>query len=61
MKSFRASLGDEHYYSGSSLCQLANVLRINGKAGEAEPLFREGLAILERVLPADHPDLPMNR
>jgi serine/threonine-protein kinase len=57
---FREQFGD-HYYSGSSLCQLANVLRLTGKPSEAEPLMREGLAILKRVLPAQHPDLALNR
>lgn len=51
----RESLPPEHWRLGSSLVSgLARALIVSGEYTEAEPLLREGVAILESSLGADH-------
>jgi hypothetical protein len=44
-------------YVASSLKSLANLLKNQAKYGDAEPLYRRALAILEAVHGPDHPDV----
>jgi tetratricopeptide (TPR) repeat protein len=53
-RDFRESVGEAHYYSGSSLTQLAHALHMNGKLEEAESSFRAGLEIVAATLPENH-------
>jgi len=43
------------------LNNLALVLDARGQYGEAEPLFKKALAIDEKALAPDHPDVAMNQ
>jgi Tetratricopeptide repeat len=50
------SQGREHPSTLTSMNSLARVLRDRGKIEEAEQMFREVLAIMQRVLGMEHPD-----
>jgi tetratricopeptide (TPR) repeat protein len=41
----------------TSLNNLADLYRVQGKHAEAEPLFQRALAIQEKALGPDHPDV----
>ena len=41
----------------TSLNNLADLYRVQGKYGEAEPLYKRSLAITEKALGPDHPDV----
>src|SRR5437899_799279 len=47
----------EHPDLAAGLTNLALLYSKQGKYGQAEPLYRRSLAIQEKVLGADHPDL----
>jgi len=49
-------LGASHPATASSLNNLAELYRAQGKYGEAEPLYQRALAIYEQQLGAAHPD-----
>src|SRR5215813_7612663 len=48
--------GADHPDTAASLNNLALLYVLQGKYGEAEPLYKRALAIRERRLGADHPD-----
>jgi CHAT domain-containing protein len=49
------ALGPEHPDVASSLNNLANLYRVQGKYGEAEPLYERSLAISEKAVGPEHP------
>ena len=53
-------LGTEHPDTATSLNGLAEVLRTQGRYGEAEPLHRQALAIRQKVLGTEHPDTALS-
>ena len=52
----KTALGTAHPTYAIRLNNLAGLLRATGRLAEAEPHFREAVAIFERALGADHPD-----
>jgi hypothetical protein len=42
---------------GTALNSLAELYRVQGRYGEAEPLYRRSLAVTEKALGPDHPDV----
>ena len=52
----RAVLGDEHTTTLTSMNNLTNLLRAQGKLAEAEPLFLEALRTRRTVRGDEHPD-----
>ena len=52
-----ATLRSDHPNIAQSLNYLAEVLRAQGRPGEAEPLHRQALKIREATLGPDHPDI----
>src|SRR5712692_2428468 len=50
-------LGENDLRLAKSLNNLGLVYHTESKYAEAEPLFKRGLAILEKVLGPDHPDV----
>ncbi|WP_292619852.1 MULTISPECIES: tetratricopeptide repeat protein [unclassified Nitrobacter] len=40
---------------------LASVYKDEGRYAEAEPLYKQALAIREKALPPDHPDVAQSR
>ena len=52
------ALGPEHPDVATSLNNLAELYRDQGKYGEAEPLYQRALAIDEKALGPDHPMWP---
>jgi hypothetical protein len=50
-------LGADHPDVAASLNNLAGLYRAQGRYGEAEPLYRRSLQIVEQQLGADHPDV----
>jgi tetratricopeptide (TPR) repeat protein len=50
-------LGREHPDVGTTLKNLAELYRDEGRTEEAEPLYRRAIAILEESLGNNHPDL----
>jgi hypothetical protein len=46
--------GEEHLDTGVSLRMLGNIVLDAGRSGEAEPLLRRSVAVLEAVLPEGH-------
>jgi Tfp pilus assembly protein PilF len=50
------TLGAEHPNTATSLNNLAELYRAQGRYGEAEPLFERALRITETALGAEHPD-----
>jgi hypothetical protein len=52
----RKLLGDEHPDVATSLNNLANCYKSQGKYKEAEPLYLEGLSILFHSLGQNHPN-----
>jgi tetratricopeptide (TPR) repeat protein len=53
-------LGPDHPHTASSLNNLAELYRAQGKYEQAEPLFQRALAILEQQLGPDHPDTALS-
>jgi serine/threonine-protein kinase len=51
---YRKVYGGKHYLLGIALSNLANTFLERGRNEEAEPLFREALAVMAATLPADH-------
>ena len=49
--------GAEHPVVAAELNNLAEMYRLDGRAGEAEPLYRRALAIQEKALGVDHLEL----
>ncbi len=56
------ALGAEHSSTASSLTNLAELYKAQGKYEQAEPLYLRALEILEKNLGAEHPDIipPLN-
>ena len=52
----RHELGDEHLHTLTSINNLGVLLNAQGKAGEAEPLYREALEVSRRKRGTEHPD-----
>ena len=50
-------LGPDHPDVATSLNNLAELHRAQGRYGEAQPLYERALAIYEVVLGAEHPDV----
>ena len=50
------ALGPEHPDTATSLNNLAEVLREQGRYAEAEPLYRRAITIFEKALGPEHPD-----
>lgn len=48
-------LGTEHPETAASLNNLASNLAAQGRANEAEPLYRQALETSQRVLGPEHP------
>ncbi len=57
----RKSLGPEHPSVATSLNNLAELYRSQGRYESAEPLYVEALAIAERVLGKEHPNTKIFR
>lgn len=55
LDSRRRVYGDEHPYVAEALNDVAFTLRKQGRYTEAEPLYRESIAIKRRLLGDDHP------
>ncbi len=53
----RDAVGENHYYTGASMINLAWLYIGLRRTAEAEPLVREGVKILEAVLPEENFDL----
>ncbi len=51
------ALGPEHPDVGTSLNNLAELYRAQGKYPDAEPLHKRALAIVEKALGPEHPDV----
>jgi tetratricopeptide (TPR) repeat protein len=51
------TLGVEHFDTASSMNDLANLLRDEGKLSEARELFERALAIKEKILEPEHPSI----
>ena len=51
------ALGPDHPNVATSLNNLAELYRNQGKYAEAEPLYKRSLAIREKALGPDHPDV----
>lgn len=49
-------LGSEHHDTASSLTNLADLYKAQGKYEQAEPLYLRALEIFEKVLGTEHPD-----
>ncbi len=52
----KAKHGEASAEHGRALGWMAMLLQLQGQIAEAEPLFKQSLAILEKALPPDHPD-----
>ena len=50
------ALGKAHPDYANRLNNLAGLLRATGRSDEAEPLYREALAVFEAALGEGHPD-----
>ena len=50
-------LPKDHAYAAASLNNLAALCDAQGRYAEAEPLYKRSLAIWERVLGAEHPNV----
>lgn len=57
---YEKTLGEEHPLVATSLNNLAELYRIQGKYTEAEPLYLRSLAIREKALGKDHPDVAIS-
>jgi tetratricopeptide (TPR) repeat protein len=57
LKIYEKSLGPEHPDVATSLNNLAELYRIQGQYGKAEPLYQRSLKIWEKSLGPDHPDV----
>ncbi len=53
----RADYPDAHPNLATAMNNLASLYRAQGKLAEAEPLFREALAMLKRLFQGDHVDM----
>ncbi len=53
----RDAVGDDHYYTGKSLINLAWLYLSQNLMEDAEPLVRQGVAVLEKTTPEETPDL----
>ena len=51
------ALGPEHPHVATSLNNLAELYRAQGKYAQAEPLYRQALAIVEKALGPEHPGI----
>ena len=49
--------GDEHPHVAAGLNNLAGLLRDQGKLDEAEPLFKEAVAVNKKVHGDEHPNV----
>jgi hypothetical protein len=54
-------LGKEHPDVGTTLKNLAELYRDEGRGDEAEPLYQRAVAILEKALGASHPEVVETR
>ena len=54
-------LGADHPDTANSLNSLAALYFVQGRYAEAEPLFKETLEIMERVLGVEHPNTKVAR
>jgi hypothetical protein len=57
----KARHGEEHPRYATALTTLAGLYYASGKYGEAEPLLKRSLAIAEKALGRDHPDVASAR
>jgi tetratricopeptide (TPR) repeat protein len=57
LERLRKEKGEDAPETTPVLNNLAGLYRAQGRFGEAEPLFEKALAIDEKALPANHPDL----
>lgn len=53
----RDSVGEESTQFARALSWQAYLLQLRGRFARAEPLFKQSLAIYERILPPGHPDI----
>ncbi|MBT6892512.1 MAG: tetratricopeptide repeat protein, partial [Gammaproteobacteria bacterium] len=51
--------GEEHWGTAFALNSLAQIYNSKGHYADAEPLYRRGLAILEKVFGPNHPSTGM--
>jgi tetratricopeptide (TPR) repeat protein len=51
------TLGPNHLEVAKTLDNLAGLYRIQGKYDEAEPIYKQALAIFEATFGPDHPDV----
>ena len=51
------ALGPEHPQVATSLNNLAELYQAQGKYGDAEPLYKRSLAIIEKALGPEHPQV----
>jgi CHAT domain-containing protein/tetratricopeptide (TPR) repeat protein len=56
----RASRGENHADTATSMVWLADLYRDQGRYAEAEPLYRRSLTIREKALGPEHPDVAMS-
>ena len=49
--------GADHPFTAEGADNLASLLVAQGKYGEAEPLYKRALAIVEKTLGAEHPNV----
>jgi len=54
-------LGPDHPHVATSLNNLAELYRAQGRYGAAEPLYQRALALCERVLGTKHPAVAIVR
>jgi serine/threonine-protein kinase len=54
---YRQLLGEAHPQTGVDLVNLASIKATQGDFAQAEPLYREGIAIMKGWYGADHPDV----
>ena len=50
------ALGPDHHNTATTLNNLAELYKSQGKYDEAEPLYERALAICEKALGPDHPE-----
>jgi hypothetical protein len=53
--------GLEHPSVALGLTDLAELYSLQGRYAEAEPLYKQALAIRKKALPPDHPDVAQSR